>query len=189
MIEAERRTDRQHPFADLEVVGLAELDGRQVLALDLEQRHIAARIGADQLGLQLAAVGQADDDLVGVGHHVVVGQHVAIRGNDEARAQRLRLALATTTRTALPRRHAALEKLTEDRRQPFQVGHLRAGDTLGHLLPGADVHHRRRRLFDQGGEVRQLSIGNQSLTEQYQPGHYRHTRFQSHDRHTTPRHF
>ncbi|MNG32318.1 hypothetical protein D3C84_1183020 [compost metagenome] len=84
MVETERRTDGQHPLTDLELLGVTQLDGRQVLAFDLEQGHVGARIGADQLGLQLAAVRQADDDLVGIGHHMVVGQHVAITGNDEA---------------------------------------------------------------------------------------------------------
>ncbi|MNY56851.1 hypothetical protein D3C86_1929740 [compost metagenome] len=79
MVEAEWRTDGEHPFADLEGFRLAQLDARQPLALDLEQRHVGARIGADQLGLQLATVGQTHDDLVGVGHHVIVGQHVAVR--------------------------------------------------------------------------------------------------------------
>ncbi|MNO74942.1 hypothetical protein D3C76_659620 [compost metagenome] len=123
MVEAERRADRQHPLADLELVGIAELEGRQVLGLDLQHSHVAARIGADQLGLVLAAVGQAHENLVGVGHHMVIGQDVAITGNDEARAQGLRLALAAATGSAtLVARDAALEEVAEHRRQAFQIG-------------------------------------------------------------------
>src|SRR5690606_15675686 len=84
MVETEGRTDGQHPAAHLEFVGLADLHDRQVLALDLQQRHVGTRIGADELGFQFATVGQAHDDLVGIGYHVVVGQDVTVPGNDEA---------------------------------------------------------------------------------------------------------
>ncbi|MNJ61891.1 hypothetical protein D3C77_577040 [compost metagenome] len=156
MVEPERRTDGQHPLTDLELFRVAQLDGRQVLAVDLEQRHISARIGADQLGLQLAAIGQTDDDFVGVSDHMVVGQDVTVAGNDEARTQRLRLTLAIATRRTWGLRHVALEELAEHRRQAFEVRHL-AGCVLAirQLLLGTDIDHRRRRLLDQGGEVRQ----------------------------------
>ena len=70
----------------------AALD-RQVLALDLEQRDVAARIGTNQFGFQLAAIGQTHDDLVGVGDHMIVGHDVAVRGQDEARPHATRLFL------------------------------------------------------------------------------------------------
>ncbi|MNE51946.1 hypothetical protein D3C80_1465990 [compost metagenome] len=73
MVEAKRRTDGQHPLADFEFLGVSQFDRRQVLAFNLEQGHVSARVGAHQLGLQLAAIRQAHDDFIGVGHHVVVG--------------------------------------------------------------------------------------------------------------------
>ncbi len=176
MVEAERRTDGQYPLAHLELLGITQLDGRQVLALDLEQGHVGARIGADQLGLQLAAVRQADDDLVGIGYHVVVGQHVAIAGNDEARTQRLGLALAVATRRARLLRHVALEELAEHRRQAFQVGHLPGGHAVvRQFLLGTDVDHGWRGLLDQGSEVRQgfLGLGAEHLAEHQHGGEHR----------------
>ncbi|MNH24443.1 hypothetical protein D3C79_843730 [compost metagenome] len=176
MVEAERRTDGQHPLAHLELLGITQLHDRQVLAFDLEQGHVGARVGADQLGLQLAAVRQADDDLVGIGYHVVVGQHVAIAGNDEARTQRLGLALAVATRRARLLRHVALEELAEHRRQAFQVRHLPGGDTaVRQFLLGTDVDHGRRGLLDQGGEVRQgfLGLGGEHLAEHQHGGEHR----------------
>lgn len=165
-----------YPLAHLELLGITQLDGRQVLALDLEQGHVGARIGADQLGLQLAAVRQADDDFVGIGYHVVVGQHVAIAGNDEARTQRLGLALAVATRRARLLRHVALEELAEHRRQAFQVGHLPGGHAaVRQLLLGTDVDHGWRGLLDQGSEVRQgfLGLGAEHLAEHQHGGEHR----------------
>ncbi|MNV62250.1 hypothetical protein D3C71_1547870 [compost metagenome] len=176
MIEAERRTNGQHPLTDLELLGVAQLDDRQVLALDLEERHVGTRVSTDQLGLELAAVRQTDDDLVGIGYHVVVGQHVAIAGDDEARAQRLGLTLAITARRTGLLRHVALEELAEHRRQAFQVGHLPGSDTaIRQLLLGTDVDHGRRGLLDQGGEVRQgfLGLGGEHLAKHEHGGEHR----------------
>ena len=48
--EAERIADRDHPVADPRLV-IGELDvGKVVLAVDLDQREIGLRIGADHLG-------------------------------------------------------------------------------------------------------------------------------------------
>ncbi|MCY1511233.1 hypothetical protein D9M68_456410 [compost metagenome] len=187
MVEAEGRTDGQHPAAHLELVGLADLHDRQILALDLEQGDVGARIGTDQLGFELAAVGQAHDDFIGIGHHVVVGQDVAILGDDEAGTEGLRLALTATLGIARHRRHVALEELAQHGRQPFQVRHrLGAARTLRQLLPGADIDHRRGRLFDQGREVRQVGTGHEGLAEQQQGCYSGHAGFEVKHRHTAP---
>ena len=56
---------------------LGELDEREGLAagLDLEQRQVGALVGADQLGLVLVVLVEADLDLAGAVDHVVVGDH------------------------------------------------------------------------------------------------------------------
>ncbi|MNO74979.1 hypothetical protein D3C76_660020 [compost metagenome] len=122
MVEAERRADGQHPFANLELVGVAELQSRQVLRFDLQQCHVAARIGADQFGLVLTAIGKTHENLVGIGDHMVVGQHVAIVRDDETGTQRLSLTLTTAGTAALIAGNAALEEIAEHRRQAFEVG-------------------------------------------------------------------
>jgi len=107
---------------------------------------------------------------------VVVGEHVAITGNDEARAQRLRLALAVTAWRARLLRHVAFEELAEHRRQAFQVRHLPCSDAaIRQLLLGTDVDHRRRGLLDQAGEVRQgfLGVGGEHLAEHEHGGEHR----------------
>ena len=53
----------QSPTRSCAVV--AEFDGRQrLVALDLEQRDVGSGIGADQLGVEAAPVGQLDGDLL-----------------------------------------------------------------------------------------------------------------------------
>ena len=89
-VEAEGRADGQHPLADVQRLGVADRDGGQVRAVDLEHRHVRARVGADDLGDELAAVVEPHHDLVGVGHDVVVGQDVAVVRDHEAGAERAR---------------------------------------------------------------------------------------------------
>ncbi|MNJ41517.1 hypothetical protein D3C77_364430 [compost metagenome] len=175
VVETERRADRQHPLTHFQLAGVAQLDGWQVLAFDLEQGHVGTRVSADQLGLQFAAVGQADDDFVSVGNHMVVGQYIAIVGDDEARTQGLRFTLAVTAWRAWVLRHVALEELAEHRRQAFKVWHLtRRVLAFRQLLLCRDVHYSRRSLLDQGGEVRQgFGLGGDHLTEHEHGGEQR----------------
>lgn len=84
MVQAERRADRHHPLARLERIGIAQAHGRQALGLDLQQRHVVLLIAPHHLGLELAAVGELDGDFAGAIDHVMIGQHIAIGGNDEA---------------------------------------------------------------------------------------------------------
>ncbi len=87
VIEAERRADRQHPLADFQLVGVTQLDGGKVLAIDLQHRNVGTWIGADQLGFHLAAIRKTHENFVGAINDVVVGQDETISGDDEARAQ------------------------------------------------------------------------------------------------------
>jgi len=157
MVKAERRTDRDHPLTGLQVLGLAQFKHRQVLAIDFEQSHVGTWIGTNQLGLEFTAVGQAHENLVGIGNHVVVGEDVAVRRNDEAGAQGLGFALTTAATRRARLRHPAFEELAQHGRQAFQVGHLLVRDfAIRQLLRGTDVHNGRRGLLHQLGEVRQL---------------------------------
>src|SRR5690606_14757770 len=65
MVQAHRRADRHHPPARAQRRGAAQTQHRQaigLLALQFEQGHVIALVAADQLGLQLAPVGQAHGD-------------------------------------------------------------------------------------------------------------------------------
>ena len=56
LTDVKRIADREHDVADLQGVRSAERDRRQVASLDLQYREVAFRVGADQLGFELAAV-------------------------------------------------------------------------------------------------------------------------------------
>ena len=76
--QAERIADRHHRLADAHLGGVAELDVRQrLVALDLEHREVGLLVAAQQLGRELAAVGQGDGDLLGLAGDVVVGDDEA----------------------------------------------------------------------------------------------------------------
>ena len=70
-----------------------ERGDRQVLgrALELEHRHVETRVLADDLRLELAVVRELDLHGVGAVDHVGVGDDVALRVDDEARAEGLLL--------------------------------------------------------------------------------------------------
>ena len=52
--EAERIADRDHPVADARIT-IRELDEREVVALDLDQREVGLGVGADDLGVSGSA--------------------------------------------------------------------------------------------------------------------------------------
>ena len=142
--DAERIADGDHPIADARALGIAELDVRERAAFDLQHGKIGGIVMADQLGLIFLAVGHRHGDLIdrralrARGNHMVVGDDIAIGGNDEARAERFRLAR---------RRPAALAAI----HLPEQVAERRAGERIGghlHMLRGRDVDHRRLQPSD-----------------------------------------
>jgi hypothetical protein len=98
LADAERVADRQHDLAEPQLRRVADRDGlerRQLAALgrhQLQHRDVAARIAADQPGVELDAVAQRDLDRRGVVDDVGVGQDAPVAGHDHAGAQALGLA-------------------------------------------------------------------------------------------------
>jgi hypothetical protein len=78
---AERRSDRRHRLADLDVMAVAERQRpeREPLRVDLQQRDVRVRIGADDLGLDRVAVRELDVDLARP------LERVALAGGDDVR--------------------------------------------------------------------------------------------------------
>ena len=118
--------DSQHAVAHGDLVGVAQNDDGQLFQLDFENGQIGFWIGANHLGLGLAAVGQRDFNVVCTFHHMVVGEDVAILTNDDA---------ATQTRLLL-RALLAKEEL-----EPRIVG-----ARVPHRLTGIDADNGRRCL-------------------------------------------
>ena len=65
LLLAERRADRRDRLADLDARALAERQRpqREALGVDLQQRDVGVRVVADDLRLDLVAVGELDVDL------------------------------------------------------------------------------------------------------------------------------
>src|SRR5208282_3582370 len=94
MIEAERIADRHHPLADLQVTRVAKRrDGKIVLHVDLQQRDVALLVMPDNLRGVVVAVLQSYRDGPRTLDDVLVGQDVAVPGDDEAGAERLGMLL------------------------------------------------------------------------------------------------
>ena len=132
LADAERIADGDDEIADLERVGIAKLEHREILAaLELQHREIGARIAQHDLRLELALVGERDLHLGHALDHVIVGDDEARRIDDDARAERLLHPLVLAS--------LAAEETAEDRivEQRIARHRLDAG--------GVDVDDRGRR--------------------------------------------
>ena len=124
------------PHFDPVAVGHADHRQRRAGGIDLEQRQIEARIGKQHLGLEFAAIGQRNQDLIGTFDDMIVGDDQAIGADDHARTQRLR--------------HARLHRGTaEITLNEFIVQTARPAIDGG----GVDVDHGGRCGFDHGREA------------------------------------
>jgi hypothetical protein len=134
---AERIADGDRPVTDAELVRVAERQHRQVATLDLDHGHVGGRVGADDGGLELAAVVERDLDVIGVLDDMVVRQDATARVEDEAQAGRRHALLARRT---LPEEatHHLLRRIVA----------VLVADLLGHI----DEHDGRQRLADETHE-------------------------------------
>ena len=88
--EAERIADGHHPFAEPQLFRIAEFHRlERLLGLDPQQRDVGLLILADQFRLQTGTVVEDHGDLVGLGDHVVVGDHDAGGIDHEAGTERI----------------------------------------------------------------------------------------------------
>ena len=128
--DAEGIADRQHDVADLQFIGIGEIQRREFLvrALEPQYRQIAAGILRDDLGLEFPLVGKRHLDLIGAFDDVNVGHDQARRVHHHARSQR------TLHLLRLLAGHA--EELAEDRIVEQRI-------VVPHHLGGIDVDHRR----------------------------------------------
>ena len=152
VLEAEGRADGEYPLPRLDARGIAELHDRQVGGADLDYRHVGAIVGADDLGGELAPVGEAHGHLLGIGHHVRVGEDVAVGVDDESGARASRR-WQVGARPLLGSGNAeAAEEIIEGivGRQSLDA----PGRGLG-LLHDLHVHDRRPVAVHQLREIRQ----------------------------------
>ena len=118
--------------------------------VDFEQCDIGALVGTDNLGLELALVGELDQHFVGVVDDVCVGENKPVRRKNEAGAGRLLLEFARLPRLSPGNLAEAAKEFVEG--IVFgNVGKCRSPRFLRHI----DAHDRRPLLLVELGEVGQ----------------------------------
>ena len=113
---------------------------REAGGLHLQHGQVARRVGADDLRVESAAVGQVDLHLLRPVDDVVVGQHVAVGADDDARAE--------ATFAVRPRVARREPEAAQERRQLARVERHRR--RLDHPL-GADGDDGRGHARDHVG--------------------------------------
>ncbi len=154
--EPERVADGDHPFADPQVLRIAELDRlERLVRLNLQDGEVRLLIAPEDLGLELLAVVQNDVDLVGVGDHVIVGDHDALRIDHEPGAERVDPARPAIWRVP-SRPTAVLEEFLEELLERRAGRQLRGRAAARFdLLRGRDVDYRVDHLLgDVGNRLR-----------------------------------
>ena len=77
---AEGIADGEDHVADFQLVAVGERDGRQIVRINFQNRHVGLRIGADDFGdiFLFVVVGDGDFDFIRAIHDVVGRQNVAV---------------------------------------------------------------------------------------------------------------
>jgi hypothetical protein len=134
--QAERAAHGEHRLAQRERRRVAEGRGgerRRAAAAQLDDREVGQRIGADEVGVELPAVGERRAHAACAAGHVVVRQDVSFGGDDEAAAARFAPHLAAPVGVA------------ED--------HGEADERRAHGGNGVGEGHWRRHLLQRRGGV------------------------------------
>ena len=135
--EVERIADRQHPFADTQVVGVAHEDHRQICLFDFQERDVRVRVCTYQRSRVFAFVVEDNLDLVRAVNDVVVGDDITVLGDDHTRTGRLL------------RRHLAL--LSRTAKEELKEVHLLRGNLIA--VGRLDVYNRIDGEFGSLGEI------------------------------------
>eukprot|EP01022_Parablepharisma_sp_SALTPOND_P017632 TRINITY_DN2854_c0_g1_i1.p1 TRINITY_DN2854_c0_g1~~TRINITY_DN2854_c0_g1_i1.p1 ORF type:complete len:786 (-),score=227.08 TRINITY_DN2854_c0_g1_i1:181-2538(-) len=166
VLQAEGVAHGQNPVAHPELVAVAQgQEGQLVLGVYFNKGQVGLGVAAYNLGRKLIAALEAHQDLVGLGHHVVVGDHIALGVHDDAGAQSALFEFAGMSVAARPALTAeeAAEEFMQVRDLALLTFLIRSlllpgeGHDAGHgaLLDGLDdanVHYRRADLAGQVGE-------------------------------------
>src|SRR5205823_7905796 len=78
-VQAEGIADREDPITDARRLVIAEGDRREIPAVDLDDGNVSRGITADDLGVELTAIGENHRHLVRIGDDVIVGEDQAVR--------------------------------------------------------------------------------------------------------------
>ena len=93
--KSEGIADGEHPIAHPRLLAVAEFYGfERLVRLDLEHGDIDFFVLADHFRLQFLSIRENHRHFIGIGDHMIVGDDDAGGIDDEARAERIRLAFA-----------------------------------------------------------------------------------------------
>ena len=103
IVESEGITYSEHPFTNLYIVGVGNLDSRQILAINLDQCQVCGGIGTNNAGGELLIVIESHQQFISTIHHMVVGDDIAVGRDDDTRAccYTLRCLYLTLTASAI----------------------------------------------------------------------------------------
>ena len=142
-IESERIANRDNPFSDAHGRRVTHGQRGQVITVNLDDGDLRFFIRPDTFCLEFSPILKLNHDLVGIAHHMMVGQDISILADDEAGA--LPLLLETTGLSLAARRQPEkTERIIVREGLPLSVH--------GHRLLRMDKDHRRRRLFRHRGK-------------------------------------
>src|SRR6185312_13772920 len=85
-VEVQGISDGEHPLTQLHVIGVADGHNGEVLRVDLDERQVGIRVGADDLGYIVVTVVKSDGDGCCAIDHMVVGDDITVAADDHARA-------------------------------------------------------------------------------------------------------
>jgi len=153
LAHAEGIADGQHKVAHLDFIAVGHWHKRQVLRLHFDDGDIRLRVPPDYFGRQLPAVLQRDFHLVGAVHHVVIGENIAIFGDNHTGAQP---ELARDTELPAGRRvgrRVAKAIAKEPAPERIVEAEPAGRGVLGGFRRYDNFNHRRGDLFDDGRET------------------------------------
>ena len=110
--EAEGVADGQYPFAQLQVIGIGHLDGLQSVGFNLDEGKVGGLVETNDAGLEFTVVVEFHGEFVGILHHVVVRNDVAVCTQYDARTGTRALGglyLALLVASATPAKEVAKE--------------------------------------------------------------------------------
>jgi hypothetical protein len=153
--EAEGIADGDHPVADADLLlGELHVSELAVRVVDLEEGEVGLVVDADDLRGVFGAVIHDDGHRLALVDDVVIGDDIAVAGDDETGAE-------AGARTRLGPRIAVLELAEEALhrralRHVEEVLRVDVGGYVGGRRLDADAHDRRAHLLDDVGEAHRL---------------------------------
>ena len=84
IVEAKGAADGRHPFADLQLLRVADFQNGKILGVNFDNGDVGLLIGTKYFAGEFALVGEPNDNAVSAFNHVRIGHDEAVIGNDEA---------------------------------------------------------------------------------------------------------